>query len=114
MSRSQQTPADAEPLLRECLLIREKTEADAWTTFNTKSLLGGSLLGQKNYAAAEPLLLSGYEGMKEREAKMRPAAKPRLTEAIQRLVDLYDAWGQKDKSEEWRKKLTVQGPGKKD
>ena len=39
----QQKPADAEPLLRECLLIREKTEADAWTTFNTKSLLGGSL-----------------------------------------------------------------------
>ncbi len=26
--------ADAEPLLRECLAIREKTEPDSWTTFN--------------------------------------------------------------------------------
>ena len=56
---------------RECLLIREKTEPDAWTTFNTKSLLGGSLLGQKNYSGAEPLLLAGYEGMQEREASCR-------------------------------------------
>ena len=58
--------ADAEPLLRECLTIREKQEPDAWTTFNTKSMLGGALLGQKKYADAEPLLLEGYEGMKER------------------------------------------------
>ena len=36
--------AEAEPLLRECLAIRERTQADAWTTFNTKSLLGGALL----------------------------------------------------------------------
>ncbi len=31
---------EAEPLLRECLAIREKKEPDAWTTFNTKSLPG--------------------------------------------------------------------------
>src|SRR5205823_12458096 len=40
---------DAEPLLRECLAIREKTQPEVWSTFNTKSLLGGSLLGQKKY-----------------------------------------------------------------
>jgi hypothetical protein len=33
--------------------------------------------------------------------------KIRLTEAMQRLVQLYDAWGQKDKADEWRKKLPV-------
>ena len=38
---------DAEPLLRKCLAIREKTQPDLWTTFNTQSLLGGALLGQK-------------------------------------------------------------------
>ncbi len=36
---------DAEPLLRECLAIREKNQPDAWQTDNTKSLLGGALLG---------------------------------------------------------------------
>ena len=40
---------EAEPFLRECLAIREKTQADDWKTFNTRSLLGGSLLGQKKY-----------------------------------------------------------------
>src|SRR5262249_18311887 len=30
--------ADAEPLLRESLAIREKKEPDAWTTFNTQSM----------------------------------------------------------------------------
>ena len=39
---------EAEPLLRECLAIREKTQPDDWSTFNTKSLLGGALLGQGN------------------------------------------------------------------
>ena len=35
--------------------------------FNAKTLLGGSLLGQKKYPDAEPLLLAGYEGIRERE-----------------------------------------------
>jgi hypothetical protein len=39
--------SDAELLLRECLAIREKHESELWTTFNTQSLLGGALLGQK-------------------------------------------------------------------
>ena len=32
--------ADAKELLHECLLIRQKKEPDAWTTFETLSLLG--------------------------------------------------------------------------
>ena len=69
---------EAEPLLRECLAIREKSEPDVWSTFNTKSLLGGALLGQKKYAEAEPLLLAGYEGMKQREKTIPEQAKSRL------------------------------------
>jgi hypothetical protein len=37
-------------------------------TFNTRSLLGGALLAQKRHDAAKPLLLKGYDGMKQREA----------------------------------------------
>ncbi len=58
---------EAESFLRECLAIREKTQPDVWSTFNTKSTLGGALLGQKKYADAEPLLLTGYEEMKQRK-----------------------------------------------
>src|SRR6202011_4287306 len=41
-----------------------------------------------------PLLLAGYEGMKARE-KTIPKESPRLTEALERLVQLYDAWGKR-------------------
>ncbi len=95
----------AEPVLRECLAVRAKIQPDDWTTFNTRSLLGGSLLGQKKYDEAEPLILSGYEGMKAREAKIPPPGKPRLTDAAKRVVKLYEAWGKKDKAAEWRAKL---------
>jgi hypothetical protein len=97
--------ADAEGILRQCLAIRAKQEPDAWTTFNTKSLLGGVLLGRKEYADAEPLLRAGYEGMKERAATIPPQVTVRLTEAIQRLIDLYTAWDKPDQAAEWRKKL---------
>ena len=56
--------AEAERLARECLTIREIQIPDDWRTFNARSMLGGSLLGQKKYAEAEPLLLAGYQGMK--------------------------------------------------
>jgi hypothetical protein len=39
--------AEAEPLLRPCLAIRAKMQPNAWTTFNTRSMLGGALLAQK-------------------------------------------------------------------
>ncbi|MGO9467838.1 MAG: tetratricopeptide repeat protein [Isosphaeraceae bacterium] len=97
--------AEAEPTLRECLAIREHFQPDGWPTFNVRSLVGGSLLGQKKYAEAEPLLLSGHEGLKAREAQIPPKAKARLTEAGGRLVKLYEAWGKKDKADEWRKRL---------
>jgi hypothetical protein len=102
--------AEAEPLLRECLKFREKNEPDGWRTFHTKSLLGSGLLGQRKYAEAERLLLAGYEGMRQREGKIPPIGKSRLTEAIERLVQLYDECGRKDKADEWRRRLPVTKP----
>jgi serine/threonine protein kinase len=101
----QQKDADAEPVLRECLTLRTRLTPDDWLTFNTQSMLGGTLLGQKKYAEAEPLLIQGYEGMKQREAMIPDPGKVRLTEALERLVALYEATGQKDKAAAWRKKL---------
>jgi serine/threonine protein kinase/tetratricopeptide (TPR) repeat protein len=97
--------ADAEKVLRDCLALREKKEPDAWTTFNTRSLLGEALLGQKHHADAEPLLKAGYEGLKRRQAKLPPQGQARLTEALQRLVQLYDAWGKPDEAARWRQRL---------
>jgi eukaryotic-like serine/threonine-protein kinase len=96
---------EAESLLRECLMIREKTEPDAWTMFNTKSMLGGALLGQTEYAEAEPLLLASYEGMKQREAKVPPAARVNLDSALERLIELAKAQGKKQDEAKWRAEL---------
>ncbi|MHB1423544.1 MAG: tetratricopeptide repeat protein [Gemmataceae bacterium] len=101
----QQKFADAEALLRESLAIRQDKEPDLWMTFYTQSLLGASLLDQKKYAESEPLLVQGYQGMNERADKIPSQDKVHLREAIERLVQLYDAWGKKDKADEWRKKL---------
>jgi tetratricopeptide (TPR) repeat protein len=93
---------EAEPLLRECLAIREKTQPDVWSTFNTRSVLGGALLGEKKYAEAEPLLRKGYEGMKQREKTIPPEGKVRLPEALDRLIELYTATNKPDEVRRWR------------
>ena len=94
--------AEAEPLLRECLEIRAKNEPASWTTFNTQSMLGGVLLGQKKYADAEPLLLKGYEGMKAREKSIPPPAAARIPEAIDRLIELYAGMTKPDEVKKWK------------
>jgi hypothetical protein len=54
---------------------------------------------------AEPLFLKGYVGMEQREAKIPRGGKIRLTEALEKLVELYDAWGKKEKASQWRGRL---------
>ncbi|MGL4419975.1 MAG: hypothetical protein ACRCZF_04860, partial [Gemmataceae bacterium] len=93
----------AEEMLRECMTIREKTQPDAWTTFNTHAMLGAALLGQKKYADAEPLLLTGYEGMKTREKTIPPPGRSRIPESLDRLIELYTAT---KKPDEVKKYLT--------
>ncbi len=93
---------EAEPYVRECLAIRELKEPDSWLTFNALSMLGGVLLGQKNYREAELPLLKGYQGMKEREAAIPSIAKDRLPEAIDRLIELYSATNMPEEVKKWR------------
>jgi hypothetical protein len=66
-------------------------------------MLGATLLGQKKYQDAEPLLKDGYEGMKAREQTIPPLAKARITEAAQCLVQLYEATDRKAEAEKWAK-----------
>ena len=72
-------------------------------------------MGQKKYADAEPLLLAGYEGLKQREKTIPPQGKIYIPKAIERLVQLYEATGKKDEAANWRKTLesqtgTMNGP----
>jgi hypothetical protein len=74
-------------------------------TFATRSQLGGSLMGQKRYTEAEPLITTGYEGLKSREAMIPLPSQKRLTEAAGRVIQHYEAWDKKDEAAEWRRRL---------
>jgi tetratricopeptide (TPR) repeat protein len=97
----------AEAEIRPALAVLVKTTPDNWKRYNLESMLGGALTGQKKYAEAEPLLISGYEGMKQREGKMPGAAKPFIKEDGERVTQLYIAWSKPAKAAEWRSKLTA-------
>ena len=53
---------EAEPLLRECLAIREQTQPDVWSTFNTKSMLGGGAPGPKEIRRRRTAAPGGLRG----------------------------------------------------
>jgi eukaryotic-like serine/threonine-protein kinase len=93
---------DAEKTLSECLSIRRKTQPETWSTFNTQSLFGAALLGQKKYAEAEPVLLNAYEGLKQREASIPSHSKERLYDALDRLIELYIVTKKPDDVRKWK------------
>jgi serine/threonine protein kinase/tetratricopeptide (TPR) repeat protein len=98
--------AAAEPVLRDCLRIREQKQPDEWATFNTMSMLGEALAGQKKHIDAQPLLRNGYEEMRKRQDKIpNEVRKVRLTDAVQRLVQFYEATNNPDEAAKWRKEL---------
>jgi formylglycine-generating enzyme required for sulfatase activity len=96
---------DAEAFARQCLRSREKSRLDDWRVFDTRSLLGGCILAQTNYAKAEPLLVSGFQGMKQREEGTPANSKVRLKEAFERLVQLYENTGRPERVAELRREL---------
>jgi tetratricopeptide (TPR) repeat protein len=110
MLLQQRKYARAEPLLREYLSYLKRHNPNDWSRFQCESLLGESLLGQKKFDDAEPLLIKGYEGMKQSAAKTHAPLKRRLTEAGERMVRLYDDWGKHEKAADWRAKLAPELP----
>jgi hypothetical protein len=102
-----QQPAAAEPFLRESLTICQKHWPDHWMTFHIHTLVGASLLRQGKYAAAEPLLLQGYEGMQARENSMQQADREQILVALQHLIQLYQAWGRGEAAERYRALLAA-------
>jgi hypothetical protein len=100
--------AEAESLLRDCRDIQKQTMPDDFRRFRTESLLGASLARQQRYAEAEPLLISGYEGMKQHQAAAIIRLRAKVSQGLRDLIALYTAWGKPEKVAEFQKQL---GPG---
>jgi serine/threonine protein kinase/tetratricopeptide (TPR) repeat protein len=97
---------EAESFFRLTLDLAAKQSPEGPHRALAASGLGACLLGQKKYAEAEPLLLRGYQGLRQHEERI-PANFPeiRLTEALERLVQLYEEWDKPDEAAKWRKEL---------
>jgi hypothetical protein len=94
--------AQAESTLRECLTVQESRQPDSWSTFNTRSVFGGALLGQKRHDAAEPLLRTGYDGMVRRADKIPLRNRVRVREALDRLIAFTEATNRADDAKAWK------------
>ena len=97
--------AQAEANFREAVTTYAKTSPAGWERYNSQSLLGESIAAGRRYEEAEPLLLSGYEGMVQRRDKTPASSRPDLDLAGQRIVRLYEDWHKPEKAAEWRRKL---------
>ena len=97
--------AEAERVVREALANYENAMPDAWQRFNSQSMLGASLAGQQKYTEAEPLLLSGYEGLMQRVSTIPVTSRFNLENAGAWIVQLYQGWEKPGKAAEWAQKL---------
>ena len=82
--------------------IRERRKPPGhWKTAKTQSILGAALTGLERFEEAERLLLDSQPRIEmDRGNRHR-----RNREAIQRIINLYEAWGKPVKAAEWRDQL---------
>ena len=93
---------DAEALLRQALQIRDKATPNAWERYYAQSLLGAALAGERKYAEAEALLLSGYRGLQQHKDFMPFENRGNVQRARQELVRLYEQWHKSQQAANWR------------
>jgi serine/threonine protein kinase len=97
---------DAEQLFRDLLATQIDKDPDRWMSFQIRSLLGEALFRQEKYTDAEPLLLEGCNGLRQRRDSIpRRSQSKILAEAHERLVNFYSAWNKPDEVAKWRKEL---------
>lgn len=97
--------AEAEAPARELLSIRKEVQPEHWSTFNAMAMLGGALLGQDKVEEAESMLLEGYQGMKARQDAIPELGKPRVAEALEKLIQLYTSTGQAEQQKRFQDEL---------
>jgi len=95
---------EAEPLLRECLCVLDKsTRKSPWLMGSAMSSLGQCLVKSGRYDEANPLLERAYEILRGAFGESHPATRRVLDD----LVSAYEAVGEHDKASHYRGLLTT-------
>jgi eukaryotic-like serine/threonine-protein kinase len=94
---------EGEIILREALKLRTDSlpKEHFWVAV-ANGALGECLTTQKSFSEAEPLLVQSYEVLNSRLGKR----DPRTSEALRRLIDLYESWGKPAQAIQYRRLLT--------
>jgi tetratricopeptide (TPR) repeat protein len=98
--------ADAERTLRDAFDALSRVSPVAWERHNTAGMLGAALAQQQRYAEAEPLLVTGWEGMAN-GAPLNANIAARMTrqQVGEALLALYTATNNSAKRAEWQDRL---------
>jgi hypothetical protein len=109
----QKNYAQAEATQRRVLNAYVDAKLDVWQRYSCEALLGESLVAEKRWSEAEPILLAGYDGMRQREASIPAASRANVRNAAGWLVRLYTEEGKPDLAEQWKQKsAATAGPNK--
>lgn len=95
--------SEAESELRGALDAYTEAGLYSWNRYWASAMLGASLVAQHRLAEAEPLLLAGYRGMKEREAKISPANRNIFPKTAEWLSRLYLEQGRPQQAAPWER-----------
>ncbi len=97
----------ARSLIGEALeIFRQALPEGHWRIAYAESVLGASLAGLGRYRQAEELLLAAYAGLRDGKGERTIQARY----ALQRIVALYEAWGQAEKAAEYRALIDETAP----
>jgi len=93
-------PAQAEPFLRRALAIRRQVLPEGnYLTARAEVYLANCLIRLERFAEAESLLLSGYAAI----AGHRPPRERETGQVLNRLIQLYQAWGRDQEAARYQK-----------
>lgn len=99
----------AESTLRPLCDAYAASGMQVWQRYSCEATLGEALAGQKRYADAEPLLIAGYQGMRQREAAIPAVSKHSVGRIAEWLARLYQDQGKTELAEQWKKTADTAG-----
>jgi hypothetical protein len=68
-------------------------------------MVGQALCGEGKFSEAEPLLLAGYQGLKQRRDSIPFAVEKQMRNALESLAKLCEATNRHEQADRWRKEL---------
>jgi tetratricopeptide (TPR) repeat protein len=96
---------EAEPIALAASETLKKAIPQSWQYFDACSLQGGCFLGEGRFAEAEPLLLSGVTGLRERFSFVSSTQFRELEDGIWRMQNYFEAIGSTDEAVRWKGEL---------